>query len=121
MAGHLVALSVQAQQPEEEFPKILTLAMALEMLSDQHPKLGLVKADLSSLDAESIALESESAFQSNLLLDGRLVDRLSDPGHDYIDDSRATLTLDKPLNGFWSYQCRASVTKSQASGVCCRI
>ena len=81
-------------------PKILSLDQALELLDQSHPQYLLTKAKIAAIDAEQISLDAAKKLSSNILLDARSVDRLSDPGHNFVDDSRASLIIDKPLTNF---------------------
>lgn len=94
------AADVRAAESDDPFPRILTLADALAMLDDSDPSLRLNEARLARNRAAQIGLDDRNAWSSSLNLDLRGVDRIADPGHDFINDSRATLVLDKPLSRF---------------------
>ncbi len=70
------------------------------MLDDNHPDRLFSEVDAADLNAEQAEIDAELGFTAFLSGELRQVDRLADPGHDFVDDSRVLITLDKPLYRF---------------------
>ena len=70
------------------------------MLDDSHPDRLLSAVELAELDAQQATVDAELGLTATLSGELRQVDRLADPGHEFVDDSRVLLTLEKPLYRF---------------------
>ncbi len=86
--------------PAESFPRILTLSKALQMLGGNSPSQLATKAEIAATEARLESIESQRSLSASLGLDIRTVDRIGTAGHDFLNDSRALLILDKPLFDF---------------------
>ncbi len=95
-----IATTAQAADEPNPFPRILSLGEALAMLDDSDPAIRLDAARMASNRASKLAIVDRNAWSSSLNLDLRASDRIAEPGHDFINDSRAVLVLDKPLSRF---------------------
>ena len=100
MFGLGSAASVVAQGGPDPFPRTLTLGQALSMLGDGDPALRLGEARLATNRAARMRLDDRNALAASLRLDLRAADRIATDGHDFTNESRAILTLDKPLTRF---------------------
>ncbi len=85
------------QQP---FPRTLTLGQALAMLDENDPALRQVDATMAMNRAAKARLDGRNALTVSFDLELRGSDRIAQPGHDFTNDSRMFLTLDKPLSRF---------------------
>ncbi|NKB78182.1 MAG: hypothetical protein GKR96_14400 [Gammaproteobacteria bacterium] len=90
--------AINADQPS--FPRILSLSEALSMIDEDHPDVMMARSQVSLARAEKLALDAQGAVEMHVRLEWRQVDRLVDPSHHFIDDSRATLLIDKPITRF---------------------
>ena len=95
-----LAQDADSQSDIQPFPKILTLSEALSMVDAAHPQMLKLGAERAYIDADQYDIDANYGLQSNFYLEYRQSDRIAQPGHDFIDDSRATLTLDKPISDF---------------------
>ncbi len=93
-------INTLAQESKPDFPKVLTLPRALSMIDDDNPALLRHRADNTRVIAQNKDLDNLTALQARIEFDLRAVDRIAVPGHNYTDDSRILLTLDKPLSFF---------------------
>lgn len=100
MAGTGGATGTEPGDGPEPFPRILTLGQALSMLGDDDPALRLGKARMATNRAARARLDDRNALSASLRLDLRAADRIATSGHDFTNESRAILTLDKPLTRF---------------------
>ncbi len=94
------AAAAETQGDTEPFPRTLTLGQALSMLDDGDPALRLGESRLATNRADRARLDDRNALSASLRLDLRAADRIATEGHDFTNESRAILTLDKPLTRF---------------------
>ncbi len=102
MFGVWGVAAAETQGDPEPFPRTLTLGQALSMLGDDDPALRLGEARLTANRAARMRLDDRNALSASLRLDLRAADRIATDGHDFTNESRAILTLDKPLTRFGS-------------------
>ena len=98
-----ISISIAQQQSVSTaipFPQILTLSQAISMLDARHPELLAVASLHGDTEAKRIGFGAQYAWQADLALEYRQSDRIATSGHNFIDDSRALLILDKPLTSF---------------------
>ncbi|MGB5705415.1 MAG: TolC family protein [Arenicellales bacterium] len=96
-----------------EFPKVLTLPQALEMLDDNHPGLLLTRARMQEIGAERVQVDADTALKAIIGLELRGAVKASDPDNDFVDDSRALFVLDKPLTTFGREQVRTGAVRTE--------
>jgi len=97
---YFYAVDTSAEEAKPNFPKVLTLSDALAMVAEDHPAFLKTRSDTASVRADQLDLKNRGRPRTHLELDLRTVDRIAFPGHRFTDDSRALLTLDKPLHFF---------------------
>lgn len=116
-SGFCMQISPLNAQDEsaDPFPRILTLGQALEIRDMSHPRLLRAQASVALADARIESLKAENILDISLRGDLRSTDKQGSPGWDYVDDSRITLVVDKPLTDFGTTRMRRSALESGVS------
>ena len=97
----ILLVSILAESAESEpLPQILNLSHTLKLITEGHSSLLEFDAQVAESKARGLQESSGSGLTANVLVDLRRVDRLADEGHRFVDDSRATLIVDKPFVTF---------------------
>ncbi len=96
----VVFTSSIAMADDQPFPRRLTLAQALSMLDEKHPRLRTSGLEIKKAEMERLSLKAEMGTEVDMRLEWRQVDRLMDPGHDFVDDSRISIFIHKPISRF---------------------
>ena len=84
----------------ESFPETLSLEQALAMLDESHPDLMQVEAKVLSSRASGLQLDADNALGITFEGELRQVDRQIPRDHDFADDSRVRLVVDKQFTDF---------------------
>jgi outer membrane protein TolC len=106
----LSASGAAAAQPPAPLPSPLTLAQALALADEAHPDLDLARAALERARSRELAADANNDARLIAELAPERVDPTNDGG--WVNDSRARLTLAKPLYDFG--RTRALETASAA-------
>ncbi len=105
---------IQAESTDP-FPRILTLGEALEIRDRNHPHILQSQASVALANARIAALGAENVLDVFLRGELRSTDKQGSPGRDYVDDSRVTLVIDKPLADFGATRMRRSALDAGVS------
>ena len=81
----------------------------------------LSSARMVANEAERLRLDGRYAFSSSLDIDLRTADKVAIPGHEFINDSFMTLTVDKPLTRFGADEGLYSSLDSSARALTAEI
>ncbi len=101
----------------EPLPDSLQLQDALRLANGDHPALRKLEAERqSALAAVERALDPRN-WKSELVLDGRTVDKVAIPGHAFRDDSSASLYLRKLLIDFGQSEAALSAAEARHQGL----
>jgi outer membrane protein TolC len=101
LACQYAAAQPPAQTAEPaSLPQPLTLDQALEMAAVAHPDRRLAEAALDEARAGLLEADAFDGFRAHIDLTAQSTDFAAEPGHDFVDDSRAGAVLSKRLYDF---------------------
>jgi outer membrane protein TolC len=97
-------------------PEPLTLEHALSLADAAYPGLERARAAVDLARADRRAARAETGINAYIDLTPQTVDPVTTPGHERVDDSRASLVVSKRLFDFGQSRARRAAADAQLAG-----